>query len=332
MAKNPRWWTEDSSEIYWLEATDREDIGDDLCAPLKDEGGKDNPRYTLFLEANIGDIVFHYDKGISPSAIVGYSKVADEWYPESIVWGARGSYAREKGVRPYRRPGYVLPLEDYTELDHPVTLDSIRAVELPLKELIAHLTKKHNGQPLYFPFELSNKRPIRPLQGYCFKLPKDFLKLFDPLAKVIGPPTSLVATKPTYADFGNAPNDDPNELQQFAAKVRRGQTEFRKILLDAYGYRCALTGHGPSYVLEAVHIVSHAETGINELDNGLLMRADLHCLFDVGLININPDDFTVVVDANLMDTPYWELNGQMLRTRVNGNQIASKYLRERWED
>jgi hypothetical protein len=77
---------------------------------------------------------------------------------------------------------------------------------------------------------------------------------------------------PVYEYYGDAPND----LQTFAAHVRKGQPAFRKNLLAAYGERCVVTGSGPKQVLEAVHILSHAGSGINELDNGLLMRADIH--------------------------------------------------------
>jgi hypothetical protein len=37
------------------------------------------------------------------------------------------------------------------------------------------------GSPLYFPFEMGNARPMRPMQGYLFKLPFFFTKLFDEL-------------------------------------------------------------------------------------------------------------------------------------------------------
>ena len=140
-----------------------------------------------------------------------------------------------------------------------------------------------------------------------------------------------VSPRASYQDFGDAPNDDPEELQQFAARVRRGQPAFRRNLLSAYGQRCALTGHGPSKVLEAVHIVPHAESGINELDNGLLMRADLHSLFDANLIHIEPHSMQISLDDSLHDTPYGLLHGQKVRQRVDGTQIGSMYLKQRWD-
>lgn len=135
-----------------------------------------------------------------------------------------------------------------------------------------------------------------------------------------------------YKDFGDAPNDDPRELQQFAARVRRGQPVFRENLMKAYGGRCVISGHGPAEVLEAVHIVPHAKSGINALDNGLLMRADLHSLFDAGLITIHPKTFAIVVDEILKDTPYCAFNRKVIRPREDGNQPTPKYLKMRWAD
>jgi hypothetical protein len=137
--------------------------------------------------------------------------------------------------------------------------------------------------------------------------------------------------KVTYKDFGDAPNDDPDELEQFAARVRRGQPAFRRNLLAAYGGKCAISGHGPEEVLEAVHIVPHAGSGINALDNGLLMRGDLHSLIDARLLEIDPATLTIAVDSSLMGTPYCKLNGITLRKREDGSQIGTKYLKQRRE-
>src|SRR5262245_3424625 len=105
-----RWWSQHPEQRYWLEATDREDIGADLHAPELDESGKENWRYSLFKEAHVGDIVLHYDKRSGAKGIVGWSVVSGPPGAKPIVWAARGTYARDKGVKPHERPGFVVPL------------------------------------------------------------------------------------------------------------------------------------------------------------------------------------------------------------------------------
>ena len=137
------------------------------------------------------------------------------------------------------------------------------------------------------------------------------------------------AAKPVYADFGEAPNDDPDELRTFAAKVRRGQPKFRNALLGLYGEKCAITGTPVRQVLEACHVTLHSKTGINRSDNGILLRSDIHELFDQGLIDIDPDTMAVVVDARIRESEYGRYHGQCLPIRSDGTQISKKYLIER---
>lgn len=170
------WWTDRPAERFWLEATDRPDIGSDLRAPLADAAGRENWRYTLFRAARSGDVVFHYDAGAR--AIVAWSTVTGASVEAPIVWAARGSYARDRGAQPAPMPGYRVPLGDTRMLAEPVTLERIRARKPQLIEMMTALREAVGGGPLYFPFELSESRPVRPLQGYAFKLPVAFVELF----------------------------------------------------------------------------------------------------------------------------------------------------------
>lgn len=170
------WWGDIPDERYWLEATDRDDIGTDLRAPLSDSGGRTNWRYALFRDANPGDVVFHYDG--NAAAITSRSVIAGPPFEQPITWAARGSYARERGAVPVEVPGYAMPLRDHRKLTKPVTLASLRADRIALDEIEKSLRKSHPGKPLYFPFELSN-RPVRPMQGYAFKLPAAFVRHFQ---------------------------------------------------------------------------------------------------------------------------------------------------------
>jgi putative restriction endonuclease len=70
---------------------------------------------------------------------------------------------------------------------------------------------------------------------------------------------------------------------------RLGQGEFRIAVTDAYGRRCAMTAERTLPALDAAHIVPYAQQGEHRLDNGLLLRKDLHALFDAGYLGIDSD-------------------------------------------
>ena len=69
---------------------------------------------------------------------------------------------------------------------------------------------------------------------------------------------------------------------------RLGQGLFRVLLTDAYGRRCSLTGERTLPVLEAAHIKPYSVVQRHEISNGLLMRSDLHRLFDEGYMTVDP--------------------------------------------
>lgn len=186
MATAKAWWAGRPEERFWLESTDRPDIGADLRAPLADDSGGDNWRYTLFREARGGDLVFHYDK--RQSAITSVSRIAGAPVPQPIVWAARGSYARDRGAEPAELDGYAIPLDDHRLLSRALTLETLRSDAEAVRGLHDGLKAEIRG-PLYFPFELSD-RPIRPLQGYAFKLPAAFVRRYPALAAVAGASTA----------------------------------------------------------------------------------------------------------------------------------------------
>ena len=70
---------------------------------------------------------------------------------------------------------------------------------------------------------------------------------------------------------------------------RLGQGSFQAAIIDAYARRCAITGERVLPVLEAAHIRAYAEGGEHRIDNGLLLRRDLHTLFDRGYLTVTPD-------------------------------------------
>jgi putative restriction endonuclease len=72
------------------------------------------------------------------------------------------------------------------------------------------------------------------------------------------------------------------------APYRLGQSSFKAVVLDAYHRRCAVTGTHIPPVLQAAHIRPVTAGGEHRLDNGLLLRSDIHTLFDQGYLGIDP--------------------------------------------
>jgi putative restriction endonuclease len=102
-----------------------------------------------------------------------------------------------------------------------------------------------------------------------------------------------------------------DERQKVLAAIvrRQGGAKFRRLLLDCYERRCAISGCDAQAVLEAAHIVPYSGRSTNHAQNGLLLRADLHTLFDRGLVGIHPDDYTVVLHESLRNTAYADFVG-----------------------
>jgi len=76
---------------------------------------------------------------------------------------------------------------------------------------------------------------------------------------------------------------------EYLTRSRLGQGAFRVLVIDAYQRRCAVTGERTLPVLEAAHIRPYANQGPHQVRNGILLRSDLHKLFDVGYITVTRD-------------------------------------------
>ncbi len=76
--------------------------------------------------------------------------------------------------------------------------------------------------------------------------------------------------------------------RRYLTRHRLGQGAFRVLVTDAYDRRCSVTGERTLPVLEAAHIRPHSLNGPNQVSNGLLLRSDLHILFDAGYLTVTP--------------------------------------------
>ena len=105
------------------------------------------------------------------------------------------------------------------------------------------------------------------------------------------------------------------------SKQRIGQGRFRLNLLSAYGGRCAITGCDVAEVLVAAHIRSFASSIDHSTQNGLLMRQDIHSLFDNGLLYIDAEFHVRLSEKFKLNygssSEYRELDGRALRLPRN---------------
>ncbi|QJU60432.1 hypothetical protein HL653_03635 [Sphingomonas sp. AP4-R1] len=153
-----------------------------------------------------------------------------------------------------------------------------------------------------------------PGAGFRFEGP------FQYVSHTGGGPTNFVLQRWSIQQDIEAPQDtfDPTSLEDGRKKVwaevkrRQGQAKFRRELLRAYGGRCAITRCAVEPILEAAHIRPYLGKETNVVCNGLLLRADLHTLFDLGLITID-GSLRVVVDLRLVGSTYGKLAGKKLR-------------------
>jgi len=110
-------------------------------------------------------------------------------------------------------------------------------------------------------------------------------------------------------------------------RPRLGQGAFRLLVSDAYDKRCAITGEKTLPVLEAAHIRPVASGGEHRIDNGLLLRSDLHKLFDLGYTTVTPSgEFRV--SPKLKETwmnghVYYQLDRSIIRRPVREDQGPS---------
>jgi len=119
-------------------------------------------------------------------------------------------------------------------------------------------------------------------------------------------PIAAADANTTDQRFGNA----------ITVLPRLGQSAFRVIVTDSYDRRCALTGSHVLHVLEAAHIKPYALGGTHEPSNGILLRQDMHTLFDRGYVTVTPE-YRVEVSKRLKEEfdngkEYYAVHGQRI--------------------
>lgn len=170
------------------------------------------------------------------------------------------------------------------------------------------------------------------LKDVIFFEEKDF---FKPEEYDFSFPNSVVKLKYFQSDFSFEKNIDDEKLLNFEliketnstykvhkVKNRVSQKKFRENVLQAYENKCAITGEVCLEVLEAAHIQSYINEESNHIQNGILLRSDLHKLFDLGLLTIDLD-YRILISPFLSSSDYLKLNGEFISLPKNSTSYPS---------
>jgi putative restriction endonuclease len=142
------------------------------------------------------------------------------------------------------------------------------------------------------------------------------------LASVQEEPKYSSVVKEEQARYGNPVTTYP----------RLGQGSFRVLVTDTYERRCAVTREKTLPALDAAHIKPYSESGQNIVSNGILLRRDLHALFDQGYVTITPTmKFEVsrkIKEEFENGKDYYQMQGAQLWLPVNPkDQPSQEYIK-----
>lgn len=128
-----------------------------------------------------------------------------------------------------------------------------------------------------------------------------------------------------------AASDDEYKKVERNLRLRRGQNKLRNNLLLLYNNTCCISNLKIKELLHACHLLPHSTTGLNITTNAILLRSDLHDLFDAHLIGIHPKKFEIHTNNILIGTEYNEFNGKPLLQRKDRKSLDLYSLEFRWE-
>jgi putative restriction endonuclease len=132
-----------------------------------------------------------------------------------------------------------------------------------------------------------------------------------------------IATQSTLKEFELLPTTIEKLKKSRLVTERKGQGNFRAIITTAYSNKCCITSETTPELLEAAHIQPYFDENSNHVKNGLLLRVDLHKLYDNGLLYID-ESFKIYISPEVKSEFYRKLNGTTIRLPENNNLHPSK--------
>lgn len=129
-------------------------------------------------------------------------------------------------------------------------------------------------------------------------------------------------------DYKPTENDERAKVYR-SIMERRGQRQFRDAVRELYGDKCVITGCEIIDILEAAHINPYKGEKDNHASNGLLLRADIHTLFDLDLIGIEPNELKIHLSEAIKKDGYENLHEKSLLVAEN-KKPNNEAIKLRW--
>ncbi len=149
------------------------------------------------------------------------------------------------------------------------------------------------------------------------------------LEKLLSVRLSPEDSSPATDEFVPSSDDERSAILRRIMQ-RRGQQKFRRELLTRYQSKCVVTGCGIVDLLEAAHIHPHLGAKDNVPENGLLLRADIHTLFDLNLLAIDPKTLEVVLASKIANDPDYKKFASRAITYPRGSKPSTAALTVRY--
>ena len=159
---------------------------------------------------------------------------------------------------------------------------------------------------------------------YNWIMPKNIVKF-----KYITDEPTIIESKAQVNNSFSLVSQSQAYISLSKSKRRVGQATFRYNIMEAYKHRCCVTGETAPQALQAAHIQEYINEESNHIQNGLLLRADLHILFDSGLISIN-DKYEVLVSSHLTSKYYRQFVG--LKIELPAPQFMPSLAAIKWHN
>lgn len=257
------------------------------------------------------------ERGVKPGDIV---------YVVTVIKGKLYLLGKMKVAKVYNleEAGAELSYEVWEASDHLIAAaatptDYNREVPLEVTKNIKFISGSDKNKKLKFKSELLDTQTLRGVRELAFESATQLDEILPPLQQIASHEKLIDVQKQADSDgsFNPVNIEDARKRVERSIVLRRGQSEFRSSLLEAYNGCCAITGCNAKQALEAAHIIPYRGDGTNHPSNGLLLRSDIHTLFDLYLITVYPETKEVCIAPELRNTSYGELHRKILNLPLN---------------